>query len=118
MRSVALSGDWVKLVDDYLTESPFQGSSHTVNAQKRGPGGRRNRKQTSASEAEADDRLERSFTWWRGGKLSKLLFNRAMLPSSVVKKAARQGHFSLYILSVISLQTFLHSLPFLCNDGI
>ncbi|KAL0460100.1 UNVERIFIED_CONTAM: DDT domain-containing protein PTM [Sesamum latifolium] len=31
------------------------------------------------------------FTWWRGGKLSKLMFQRGILPCSMIRKAARQG---------------------------
>lgn len=89
---IALSGDWVKLVDGLLVESSvIQSATSTVGTtQKRGFSGRRNRKLSAASEVTADGCHDQGFCWWQGGKLSKLIFQRAILPRSVVKKAARQ----------------------------
>lgn len=91
---IALSGDWVKLVDGLLAESSvIQSAPCTVGTtQRRGLGGRRNRKQSSTSEMTADGCPDQSFDWWRGGKLSKLIFQKAILPCCVVKKTARQGN--------------------------
>lgn len=95
IRPVAFSGDWFKLVDDCLAEySVTQGATCTNGTiQKRGPGGRRNKKQSVLSEATEGECLEKSFSWWRGGKLSKVLLTRAVLPCSMVKRSARQGNF-------------------------
>lgn len=91
---MAFSGDWFKLVDDSLAEcSITQGASCTNGTiQKRGPG-RRSKKQSLISEATEDECLEKSFIWWRGGKLSKILLTKAVLPYSMIKGAARQGDF-------------------------
>ncbi|KAH1129944.1 hypothetical protein J1N35_001322 [Gossypium stocksii] len=89
----ALSLDWVKLVDDWLVDSSvIQSTSSTVGFPlKRGPGGRRRRKQSVASEVTADDSDGKSIDWWRGGKLSTHVFQKAVLPASMVRKAAQQG---------------------------
>ncbi|XWS52918.1 hypothetical protein CRYUN_Cryun11dG0113800 [Craigia yunnanensis] len=89
---IALAVDWIKLMDDWFVESSvIQSTSSTVGLpQKRGPGGRR-RKQSVASEVTANDSDDRSFDWWRGGKLSTHVFQKAILPRSMVRKAARQG---------------------------
>ncbi|CBI17094.3 unnamed protein product, partial [Vitis vinifera] len=92
IRIIALSGDWVKLVDNWLVEASVTQSATSAigSTQKRGPG-RRSKRLSGVSEV-ADDRcLDKDFTWWRGGKLSKHIFQRGILPRSAVKKAARQG---------------------------
>ncbi|KAF5937654.1 hypothetical protein HYC85_025160 [Camellia sinensis] len=95
IRSVALSGDWVKLVDNWSVESFVTQSATfaTGTTQKRGPGGRRGRKPSVISEVTSDDSIDNlsDFNWWRGGILSKLILHRGVLPRSMVKKAARQG---------------------------
>ncbi|KAK6247305.1 hypothetical protein QUC31_018870 [Theobroma cacao] len=90
---IALLVDWIKLMDDWLVDSSvIQSTSFTVGLpQKRGPGGRRRRKQSVASEVTADDCDDKSFDWWRGGKLSTHIFQKAILPGSMVRKAAQQG---------------------------
>lgn len=95
IRMVAFCTDWVKLVDDIAVESSaVQSAASAVgSAQRRGPGGRRGRKLSSSSEVTDDDGQDTSkgFVWWRGGMLSKHLFQRGALPQSMVKKAACQG---------------------------
>lgn len=93
IRTIALSGEWIKLVDDWLVESSvIQSTTCTVGTtQKRGPSNRRGRKQNAIQEDKDDDCNDKSFVWWQGGKLSKLIFQRAILACSLVKKAARQG---------------------------
>ncbi|XP_022752616.1 DDT domain-containing protein PTM-like isoform X2 [Durio zibethinus] len=90
---ISLSADWIKLMDDWLVEpSVIQSTSSTVGLpQKRGPGGRCQRKQSVVSEVTANDSNDKSFDWWRGGKLSTNVFQKAILPRSMVRKAARQG---------------------------
>lgn len=94
MRTVALSGDWIKLVDTGPTQlSTCQIAANAAGStQKRRPG-RRGRKPSAVVEVASDDCQDTSndFTWWRGGTLSKLMFQRGVLPSSMIRKAARQG---------------------------
>ncbi|KAF3455123.1 hypothetical protein FNV43_RR05571 [Rhamnella rubrinervis] len=93
VRIIALSGDWIKLVDDWLVESCFKQNATSIvgTTQKRALSGRRGRKQSASCEVTADSRHEKSFVWWQGGKKSKLIFQKAILPHSMVKRAARQG---------------------------
>ncbi|XP_043724996.1 DDT domain-containing protein PTM-like [Telopea speciosissima] len=95
IRVVALSGGWFKLVDDWSAESSvaprtmcFAGST-----QKRGASGKRSRKQSATSVITVDPCQDSNvdISWWRGGKLSKMVFQRGILPCSIAKKAARQG---------------------------
>ncbi|KAJ0261347.1 PHD finger family protein [Hirschfeldia incana] len=88
--SIALSSDWLKLMDDWLIEhSMFQSVRVTVGAtQKRAPGKRKQRNQAEVTgEGSNDD----SFTWWRGGKLSKVIHLKAVLLKPTIKKAAWRG---------------------------
>ncbi|PSR86517.1 DDT domain-containing protein [Actinidia chinensis var. chinensis] len=95
IRIVALSGDWVKLVDNWSIETSVTQSATCATGltQKRGPSGRRGRKPSAVSEVTSDDHLDdlNDFNWWRGGMLSKRISQRGVLPRSVVKKAARRG---------------------------
>lgn len=78
-----------------MEASVTQSVSSTVDtAQRRGPGGRR-RKNAAVSDVASDEGLDKSFSWWRGGKVSKLLMHKAILPRSLVKRAARQGTLSV-----------------------
>ncbi|ANM70692.1 PHD finger family protein [Arabidopsis thaliana] len=88
--SIALSSDWLKLMDDWLIElSIFQSAPVTVGAtQKRRPGRRKQRNQAENTAQGSDDD---SFTWWRGGKLSKIILLKAVLSKPKIKKAAWQG---------------------------
>ncbi|XWS73973.1 hypothetical protein CRYUN_Cryun02cG0175400 [Craigia yunnanensis] len=92
-ENISVNSLSVKLMDDWLIKSSvIQSISSTVGLpQKRGPGGKGRRKQSVASEVTADDCDDKSFDWWRGGKLSAHVFQKAILPSSMVRKAARQG---------------------------
>ncbi|CAN7005909.1 hypothetical protein IGI04_009660 [Brassica rapa subsp. trilocularis] len=88
--SIALSSDWLKLMDDWLIEhSIFQSVRVTVGTtQKRGPGKKRQKNQAEVTaEVSNDD----SFTWWRGGKVSKVILLKAVLLKPTIKKAAWQG---------------------------
>ncbi|KAJ7981103.1 DDT domain-containing protein PTM [Quillaja saponaria] len=93
IRIIALSGDWFKLVDDWFVESGMiQSATCTVvPPQKRGPNGRRNRKQSAIDEVIVDGDNDKSFSWWQGGNFSKYIFHTAILPHHMIRKAARQG---------------------------
>lgn len=94
IRTIALSGDWFKLVDGCSVESSVTPSASNASGstQKRRPG-RRGRKASVVTEVTADDSQDilADFTWWRGGKLTKLLLQKGILPRTLVKKSARQG---------------------------
>ncbi|GMJ10824.1 DDT-PHD PROTEIN2 [Hibiscus trionum] len=88
----ALSADWVKLDDWLVDPCVIQSTSSAVGLpHKHGPGGRRRRKQSVAYEVTADDSDDKSFEWWRGGKFSTHVFQKAILPASMVRKTAQQG---------------------------
>ncbi|KAF2300728.1 hypothetical protein GH714_015376 [Hevea brasiliensis] len=93
IRTIALSGDWAKAMDDWLVDSPvIQCSTSTIGTtQKRGPGGKRHRRQSGMSDIRADGCDDKSFVWWQGGKLLKHVFHKQSLPQSVLRRAARQG---------------------------
>lgn len=108
---LAFSSSWVKPVDDWsfkFATAQF-GTCNVGLAQKRGPSTRKNRKQSATSEIMADANWK-TVHWWRGGKLSKLVFQTGILPRTMVKKAARQGKSVLIVfawfLLVCSLNTF------------
>ncbi|KAL9171363.1 hypothetical protein ABFS82_04G204400 [Erythranthe guttata] len=94
VRTIALSGDWMKLVDGCSTQSSTCqiAANAAGSTQKRKPG-RRGRKPSAVVEVATDDCQDvlTDFTWWRGGTTSKLMFQRGILPCSMVRKAARQG---------------------------
>ncbi|XP_021732830.1 DDT domain-containing protein PTM-like isoform X1 [Chenopodium quinoa] len=87
----ALSLDWTKLVDSWMDESSVsQSACATASIQKRGPGKRS--KHLATAEIITEDSYDSLHDiYWRSGKLSKLVFQRATLPRSVLRKAARQG---------------------------
>ncbi|XP_021640454.2 DDT domain-containing protein PTM isoform X2 [Hevea brasiliensis] len=93
IRTIALFGDWAKEMDDWLLDSPaIQCSTSTTGTtRKRGPGGKRHKKQSGMSDIRADCCDDKSFVWWRGGKLLKHVFHKASFPQSDVRRAARQG---------------------------
>lgn len=95
IRIIAFSGDWSKLVDNGLVEPSISmsGSSIVATTHRRGPG--RRRKQFPPPEIATNFCNEKlsDFLWWRGGKLSKVIFQKGILPFSIVKKAARQAGF-------------------------
>ncbi|MCD7470308.1 hypothetical protein HAX54_010042 [Datura stramonium] len=91
---IAFSVDWTKLVDGGSSESSITHSAAGAagSTHKRKPG-RRGRKPMAIVEATADESQDilTDFTWWRGGLISKFIFQKGTLPRRMVKKAARQG---------------------------
>lgn len=82
----------MKLVEGF----PIQSSASKVatgSTQKCRPG-RRGKRRNDMVEVVADGNQNKlnSFTWWRGGITSKLMFQRGILPSSIIKTPARQGN--------------------------
>ncbi|KAL9267860.1 DDT domain-containing protein [Drosera capensis] len=90
IRTIALSGEWVKPLDDVMSEpSPTQNTCPAELSQKR-PG--RPKKHSNASEIIEDvQKKETDFLWWRGGKLSKIVLQKGMLSRALLRKNARQG---------------------------
>ncbi|XP_027340663.1 DDT domain-containing protein PTM-like isoform X2 [Abrus precatorius] len=91
IRTIAYCGDWVKLMDDWLVEfSTKQSTACTLGtSQKRATRGRC-KKQLSTDKVKADGCHE-NFAWWHGSKFTKSVFQKAVLPKSMVRKAARKG---------------------------
>ncbi|KAL8204768.1 hypothetical protein R6Q57_010391 [Mikania cordata] len=95
IRDIAFSSDWIRHVDDTTSESQLSQSAKSVvgSTQKRGPG-RRGRKPSiiipEVPDADVKD-LSSDFAWWRGGMLSKLIYQKGVLPQMMIKHAARQG---------------------------
>lgn len=88
---IALSAEWVKPIDDWMTETTMiVSTSSSSGVHKRGPG-RRPKRHPSTSEVTPDDSDGQIIIWWRGGKLSKYIFQKAVLPCSMVKRTAKKG---------------------------
>ncbi|KAL3620158.1 hypothetical protein CASFOL_035070 [Castilleja foliolosa] len=94
IRTIALSGDWPKIVEGSSTQSSTSQIAASVagSTQKRKPG-RRGKKPSAPVEVEVEDYVDKpsDFTWWQGDRLSKLMFRRGILPFSIIRKSARQG---------------------------
>lgn len=91
IRGIAFSGGWTKSMDDFI-ELPksSNGFCRTGGNKKRGSGIKWSKRQSELMVASSDDKCD-YLQWWRGGKLSKAIFQTATIPSSLAKKAARQG---------------------------
>lgn len=94
IRGIVFCGEWTKLGDDWLIEfsSVASGICRNGMSKKRGPG-RRPKKQTGVSKFENDSScdIRKNVLWRRGGKLVRALVQKGALPSSLIKKAGRQG---------------------------
>lgn len=95
IREIAFIGGWMKPVDEWAVELPgvVKGECAPGSSQRRGFGGRRNRKQSTISDintSDGDDDLEQ-FIWWRGGECLREIFHFGELPRSLAKRIARQG---------------------------
>lgn len=101
---LALSAEWLKHVDSDVSVGS---ASHIVTSSARGSSKHMiGRKRAKSSDIEPGPTLNTAsglgMFWWRGGRLSRKVFNWKVLPHSLVSKAARQGpycHLSLYVVS-------------------
>lgn len=93
MRPLALTPDWLKHVDSLakmgsghhiVTNSPRVSSKHGIGKKKA-----RYLEPELNPSSNAGSGL--GLFWWRGGRLSRRLFNWKVLPQSLACKAARQG---------------------------
>ncbi|KAJ0230708.1 PHD-finger and DNA binding domain-containing protein [Hirschfeldia incana] len=88
-----LSAEWLNHVDSAIE----MGSSRhiliasTRSSLKTAIGKRRGALSESGVKPTAKKKGELTMCWWRGGQLSRPLFNWKVLPRSLVSKAARQG---------------------------
>ncbi|CAJ1933948.1 unnamed protein product [Sphenostylis stenocarpa] len=93
LRPFALSPDWLKHVDSV----PTMGSAiHIVvnssrSYSRHGIGKKRARYSDTETSSSSNSASGLGMYWWRGGRLSRKLFNLKALPHSLVTKAARQG---------------------------
>ncbi|GMI94647.1 DDT-PHD PROTEIN3 [Hibiscus trionum] len=81
LHHLALSTDWMKHVDSAVT---MGSASHIVIASSRGSA-------KHGITRTSNPAVGPSICWWRGGRVSRQLFNWKVLPRSLVSKAARQG---------------------------
>ena len=101
LHHLALSAKWMKHVDSAVT---ICSASHIVIASSRGSikhriARKRGRNNDGESNPTSNPAVGPSICWWRGGRVSRQLFNWKVLPRSLVSKAARQGlHFSSVFL--------------------
>ncbi|KAH1158356.1 hypothetical protein AAZX31_11G094000 [Glycine max] len=95
LRLLALSADWLKHVDSVAT---MGSATHIVVSSSRtssrhGIGRKRARNTDIETSSSSNTASGLGMYWWRGGRLSRKLFNCKALPHSLVTKAARQGGY-------------------------
>ncbi|XP_028789234.1 DDT domain-containing protein PTM isoform X2 [Neltuma alba] len=91
LRPLALSADWWKHVDSAVT---MGSACHIVASSRTSWRHSIGRKRARCSDIESSASSNASGLgtyWWRGGRLSRHLFNWKVLPCSLVTKAARQA---------------------------
>lgn len=93
LRHRALSADWLKHVDSVATMGSAThivvGSART--SSRHGVGRKRSRHSNIESSSASNTTGGLGMYWWRGGRVSRKLFNWKVLPRSFITKAARQG---------------------------
>uniref|UniRef100_A0A5B6ZGD5 PHD-type domain-containing protein n=1 Tax=Davidia involucrata TaxID=16924 RepID=A0A5B6ZGD5_DAVIN len=93
LRRLALSPEWLKHVDSVVT---MGSASHVVTSSvrvssKHGIGKKRARCSDLEPKPTSNAAAGLGLFWWRGGRLSRQLFNWKVLPHSLASKAARQA---------------------------
>ncbi|XP_057456747.1 DDT domain-containing protein PTM isoform X2 [Lotus japonicus] len=93
LRHLAFSADWLKHVDSVTTTGS---ATHIVVSSSRTSsrhsiGRKRARYSDVESSSSSSTASGLGMYWWRGGRLSRKLFNCKVLPRSLVTKAARQA---------------------------
>lgn len=93
LRPLALSTEWSRHVDSVATVGS---AAHVVISSSRASSKHGiNRKRVRASEPESNPSSNAAgglgILWWRGGRLSRKVFNWKVVPHSLASKAARQG---------------------------
>ncbi|CAL0334238.1 unnamed protein product [Lupinus luteus] len=96
LRHFALSADWLKHADSVTT---MGSSTHIVVSSSRtssrhGIPRKRARYSDIGSNSSSTTTNGLGLFWWRGGRLSRQLFNWKYLPRSLVTKAARQAGYT------------------------
>uniref|UniRef100_A0A0A0LXP9 PHD-type domain-containing protein n=1 Tax=Cucumis sativus TaxID=3659 RepID=A0A0A0LXP9_CUCSA len=92
LRHPAISAEWFKFVDSVNTlgsASLFVTSS--LRATRHGISRKRGRFSDIESNGSSNGSSGLSMFWWRGGQLSRRIFNWKVLPRSLISKAARQA---------------------------
>lgn len=113
MRPFALSADWLKHVDSV----PTMGSAvHIVvnssrTSSRHGIGKKRARYSDTETSSSSNGASGLGMYWWRGGRLSRKLFNLKALPHSLVTKAARQG-LQIVLFCIPCMLVVLGAYPF------
>lgn len=109
LHPLALSTEWSRHVDSVITVGS---ASHVVNSSSRASSKHGiSRKRVRPSEPESNPSSNAasglSMFWWRGGRISRRVFNWKVLPCSLASKAARQGlHIVFSFLYVVGVEVF------------
>lgn len=96
----ALTTDWLKHVDSDVSVGS---ASHIVTSSARAKHLIARKRPNFESGPTLNTASGLGMFWWRGGRLSRKVFNWKVLPRSLVSKAARQGPYftlTLYLLLV------------------
>jgi hypothetical protein len=93
LHPLAISTEWSRHVDSVVTVGS---ASHVVinssrASSKHGIGRKRVRSSEPESNPSSKAASGLGIFWWRGGKLSRRVFNWKVVPCSLASKAARQG---------------------------
>ncbi|KAK9273798.1 hypothetical protein L1049_018608 [Liquidambar formosana] len=93
LRQLALSADWLKHVDSVVR---MGSASHVVTSfvhvsSKHGISKKRGRGVDYGPTPSSNAASGLSMFWWRGGRISRHVFNWKVLPRSLARKAARQA---------------------------
>lgn len=91
LRPLALTPDWLKHVDSLAKMG--SGNHIVINSPRlrHGTGKKKARHLEPEVNPSSNAGSGLSLFWWRGGRLSRRLFNWKVLPQSLARKAARQG---------------------------
>lgn len=101
LSHLALSAEWLKHVDSAVSVGS---ASHIVTSSARASskymlGRKRPRCSDNESNPASNGTSGLGMFWWRGGRLSRQIFNWKGLPHSLVSKAARQGPTLFLVIS-------------------
>lgn len=91
LRPLALSADWWKHVDSVVTIGSACHIAASSRTSSRHIIGRKRAKCSDIESSASSNTSGLGTYWWRGGRLSRHLFNWKILPHSLLTKAARQA---------------------------
>lgn len=92
LRRVALSAEWLKPVDSVeIVGSASHVLTGSVLVSSNNGGSRKQSKKPLSVYGSVREPAAGSIFWWRGGRLSRQVFQWKILPRSLASKGGRQG---------------------------